>query len=906
MKKLILILALLLPTYAFAFLPDCSDDISKGQGCCNPVTGHLFVGTGTSALDIGIPASGPCNVYTPPTTGSVGVPYEPALGNPSVTGYCLISTTTGTRSWGICGSGGGSMVYPSGSGFSMVTGGNAWTTTLADPLIGTHGGTGSQYFTVAGPTVARTFTFPDASTTICGTNAVCSGYQASGSYVPQSTTVNGHALSGNVVVTPTDLSLVIGTNVQAYNANLTTYAGIAPSANSQTLLGHTFSQMLTDMGAQAALTNPVTGTGTQYYLPYWTGSGTVGALAGLGSSGQVLTSNGAGSAPTFQAATGGGNFSATITSPATGDLIYYNGSAWVNVHKGANYSLLGIDGSGVFGYQTSLSLTSLDLSTATLIVPSSTTLPGTCSVGMIYMDTDATSGQRLYACESTNTWVLQGDGGGGGGANANGYYLVNRATNAPTNAINLGALTTGLQLNTVSSSIATPSTYGGTSCTNQVPTALSASGAATCTTLTSSYVNNTIALTGTDINTSNQVTVTHLASALPVAQGGTAITDFSLSGSGHKVASAGFTNPAGNKCVEVDSSGNLQIAGTNAVCGSGGSGLSTSLTAAHIYVGNGSGVATDVAASGDVTLANTGAFSVVKIAGYDVDTAAPSDGDVHQYSTGSSKWLHVSPATLKTSLSLVKGDVGLGNVENTALSTGNAGSATKSTNLIGGNGTTLLGAVPYQSNTDTTSFVVNTTSTKKFLRETGTGTNGAAPAWDTLVASDIPTANTVTLTGAYTLGFTLSGTTALTLPTSGTVATTAAFPSGTIVGTTDTQVLTGKTLTSNVYDTVTNTALASTTINLDGVSYADYNYSNGTTAASYTTGWTSRPASGKVRYITLTLNPSKASGVITMTWTGVTWIGTAGAGATTASKASTYACMVGNSTSYCAIIGEAY
>lgn len=50
--------------------------------------------------------------------------------------------------------------------------------------------------------------------------------------VPTTTTVNGHALSGNVTVTPTDLSLVIGTNVQAYNANTTT-AGNTFNGNSQ-------------------------------------------------------------------------------------------------------------------------------------------------------------------------------------------------------------------------------------------------------------------------------------------------------------------------------------------------------------------------------------------------------------------------------------------------------------------------------------------------------------------------------------------------------------------------------------------------------------------------------------------------------------------------------------------------
>lgn len=41
---------------------------------------------------------------------------------------------------------------------------------------------------------------------------------------------------------------------------------------------------------------------------------------------------------------------------------------------------------------------------------------------------------------------------------------------------------------------------------------------------------------------------------------------------------------------------------------------SSSLTSAHIFVGNGSNVATDVAVSGDLTLANTGAFTIANLA----------------------------------------------------------------------------------------------------------------------------------------------------------------------------------------------------------------------------------------------------------------------------------------------------
>ncbi len=119
---------------------------------------------------------------------------------------------------------------------------------------------------------------------------------------------------------------------------------------------------------------------------------------------------------------------------------------------------------------------------------------------------------------------------------------------------------------------------------------------------------------------------------------------------------------------------------------------------------------------------------------------------------------------------------------------GNSATATKATNLVGGNTTTLLGAIPYQSGTDlTTQLAPNVTTTKKFLRETGDGTNGTAPAWDTIVLADLPTItpakggtgvanganNTITFTGNYTLGATLTGNTAVTFPTSGTLATTA-------------------------------------------------------------------------------------------------------------------------------------
>ena len=51
---------------------------------------------------------------------------------------CLLGNAT----WGTC-AGGGSMVYPGGTGFATAASGTAWGTTVSDPLPLAHGGTGS-------------------------------------------------------------------------------------------------------------------------------------------------------------------------------------------------------------------------------------------------------------------------------------------------------------------------------------------------------------------------------------------------------------------------------------------------------------------------------------------------------------------------------------------------------------------------------------------------------------------------------------------------------------------------------------------------------------------------------------------------------------------------------------------
>lgn len=106
----------------------------------------------------------------------------------------------------------------------------------------------------------------DSGLALSGSNT---GDQDLSGYVPNTRTVNGHALSSNVTVTPTDLSLVIGTNVQAWNTNLDTWATKTPYAGS----------LVITTGKTATISNTLTLTATDGSTLAIGGGGTLGTAA---------------------------------------------------------------------------------------------------------------------------------------------------------------------------------------------------------------------------------------------------------------------------------------------------------------------------------------------------------------------------------------------------------------------------------------------------------------------------------------------------------------------------------------------------------------------------------------------------------------------------------------------------
>ena len=94
----------------------------------------------------------------------------------------------------------------------------------------------------------------------------------------------------------------------------------------------------------------------------------------------------------------------------------------------------------------------------------------------------------------------------GGGAPTGARYWVGTPHADLSAEMDLGALTTGLVLNTVAAGVGTPSAYGGTSCTNQFPRSLNASGTSTCATVATGDIAND-AITGAKMRDSAALSV---------------------------------------------------------------------------------------------------------------------------------------------------------------------------------------------------------------------------------------------------------------------------------------------------------------------------------------------------------------------------------------------------------------
>lgn len=134
-----------------------------------------------------------------------------------------------------------------------------------------------------------------------------------------------------------------------------------------------------------------------------------------------------------------------------------------------------------------------------LVVPSlvmAQTQSSSAAPGVQLQDEGVVAGQILklncvgagVTCTRTGALGTMTVTGGGGGAPTTYAYWGSGSDATLSAEINLAALSTGLVLNTAG----TPSTYAGVTCTNQVIRLLSASGVATCQTITSAYVDTSI------------------------------------------------------------------------------------------------------------------------------------------------------------------------------------------------------------------------------------------------------------------------------------------------------------------------------------------------------------------------------------------------------------------------------
>ena len=258
-------------------------------------------------------------------------------------------------------------------------------------------------------------------------------------------------------------------------------------------------------------------------------------------------------------------------------------------------------------------------------------------------------------------------------------------------------------------------------------------GAGTFALDTSTYLtsNQTITLSG-DVTGSGTTAITATLATVAATKGGTGQTTYTLGDTLYSSSANILAKLAGNTTATKQF---LSQTGTGTV--SAAPAWST-VSKSDVGLGNVSNTAQVTSVTGTSPVSSSGGTTpVISLASGYGDTQNP-------YASKTANYVLASPsgiAGVPSFRALVAADIPTLNQNTTGSSgscTGNSATATKSTNLIGGNSTTFLGAIPYQSNTDTTTLLgPNTSTTKNFLSSTGTGVNGQAPSWSAISKSDV-------------------------------------------------------------------------------------------------------------------------------------------------------------------------
>jgi hypothetical protein len=257
---------------------------------------------------------------TIPNAALVALP-EPALGNPSTSGYVLSSTTGGARSWVAQASGGTGTVnsFSSGSLSPLFT--TSVATATSTPALSFAISNANQNYVLAGPNAggAGAPAYRPLTTSDIPALGVTNGGTGFTSFS------NYQILVGNSSNTLTAYTLG-SANVLAgleNNVNATGGFPLLTSGGYPSLNGSAITNLSASNVSSGTLGVAYGGTGATAftaYAPLFGGTTTQGPFQStpLGTAGYVLTSNGAGALPTFQAASGGGG--GAPSGAAGGDL----------------------------------------------------------------------------------------------------------------------------------------------------------------------------------------------------------------------------------------------------------------------------------------------------------------------------------------------------------------------------------------------------------------------------------------------------------------------------------------------------------------------------------------------------------------------------------------------------------